>query len=136
MLAYYAEWHMRARLKPMLFDDEHLEEASASRASAVANAVRSEQAKAKDASKLAADGLPLHSFRTLLKDLGTLTYNITHTAPNPEAKITLITRPTLLQDKAFKLLGLTPPVPCSRNPRIDKDTADAELRSRGRQSSA
>jgi hypothetical protein len=108
MLAYYVEWHMRARLKPMLFDDEYLDEASAGRASPVAKAVRSEQAKTKDASKHADDGLPLHSFRTLLKDLGTLTYNITHTALNPEAKITLTTRPTALQDKAFKLLGLNP----------------------------
>jgi hypothetical protein len=108
MLAYYVEWHMRARLKPMLFDDEHLDEASASRASPVAKAVRSEHAKAKDASKTAEDGLPLHSFRTLLKDLATLTYNITHTALNPQAKIPLTTRPTPLQDKAFKLLGLNP----------------------------
>jgi hypothetical protein len=108
MLAYYVEWHMRARLKPMLFDDEYLDEASASRASPVAKAVRSEQAKAKDAGKQAEDGLPLHSFRTLLKDLGTLTYNITHTALNPNAKITLTTRPTPLQAKAFKLLDLNP----------------------------
>jgi hypothetical protein len=108
MLAYYVEWHMRARLKPMLFDDEYLEEANASRASPVAKAVRSEHAKAKDASKQAEDGLPVHSFRTLLKDLGTLTYNITHTALNPEVKITLTTRPTPLQDKAFKLLRLNP----------------------------
>ena len=108
MLAYYVEWHMRQRLKPMLFDDEHLDEASASRASPVAKAVRSEQAKTKDASKLADDGLPLHSFRTLLKDLATLTLNITHTELNPEAKITLTARPTPLQDKAFRLLGLTP----------------------------
>ena len=56
----------------MLFDDEHLEEANASRVPAVAKAVRSEQAKAKDASKHAEDGLPVHSFRTLLKDLATL----------------------------------------------------------------
>jgi len=108
MLAYYVEWHMRERLKPMLFDDEYLDEANATRASPVAKAVRSEQAKAKDASKRAEDGLPLHSFRTLLKDLATLTYNITHTALNPAAKITLTTRPTPLQDKAFKLLGLNP----------------------------
>jgi hypothetical protein len=108
MLAYYVQWHMRQRLKPMLFDDEDLDEASASRASPVAKAVRSEHAKAKDASKRADDALPLHSFRTLLQDLGTLTYNITHTALNPEAKIVLTTRPTPLQDKAFKLLGLNP----------------------------
>ncbi|TCU87807.1 IS1634 family transposase, partial [Roseateles saccharophilus] len=108
MLAYYVEWHMRARLKPMLFDDEHLDEASASRASPVLKAVRSEQAKAKDASKTAEDGLPLHSFRTLLQDLGTLAYNVTHTTLNPEAQIVLTTRPTPLQAKAFELLGLNP----------------------------
>jgi hypothetical protein len=74
----------------------------------VVKAERSEQAKAKDATKRAEDGLPLHSFRTLLKDLATLTYNITYTALNPEAKITLTTRPTPIQTKAFKLLGLNP----------------------------
>lgn len=108
MLAYYVEWHMRERLKPMLFDDEYLDEASASRASPVVKAVRSEHAKAKDASKLADDGLPLHSFRTLLQDLATLAYNVTCTALNPEAKIVLTTRPTPLQHKAFSLLGLNP----------------------------
>ena len=69
LLAYYVEWHMRARLKPMLFDDEQLDEASATRTSPVAKAVRSEHAKAKDASRRADDGLLLHSFRTLLQDL-------------------------------------------------------------------
>jgi hypothetical protein len=108
MLAYYVEWHMRRRLKPMLFDDEQLDVASATRASAVTKAVRSDHAKAKDASKTADDGLPLHSFRTLLKDLGTLAYNVTHTQANPEIKIVLTTRPTPLQAKAFELLALNP----------------------------
>lgn len=108
MLAYYVEWHMRARLKPMLFDDEQLDEASASRASPVLKAVRSEHAKAKDASKHADDGLPLHSFRTLLKDLGTLSYNIARTPANPNAPIVIIARPTPVQAKAFELLGLNP----------------------------
>jgi transposase len=108
MLAYYVEWHMRARLKPMLFDDEHLDEASAARASPVIKAIRSQHAKAKDASKTADDGSPLHSFRTLLQDLGTLAYNVTHTHLNPEAKIVITTGPTVLQSKAFELLGLNP----------------------------
>ena len=108
MLAYYVEWHMRARLKPMLFDDEHLDEANASRPSPVAKAVRSEHAKAKDKHKIADDGLPLHSFRTLLKDLGTLAYNVTHTRSSPDTKIVLTTRPTPLQTKAFQLLALNP----------------------------
>jgi hypothetical protein len=108
MLAYYVEWHLRQRLKPMLFDDEFLDEASASRASPVLKAARSQHARAKDASKRADDGLPLHSFRTLLQDLATLAYNITHTSLNPEAKIVITTRPTPLQDKAFKLLDINP----------------------------
>jgi hypothetical protein len=108
MLAYYVQWHMRARLKPMLFDDEHLDEASATRASPVLKAVRSEQAQAKDASKHADDGLPLHSLSTLLRDLGTLTYNVARTGANPNATILITSRPTPVQDKAFRLLGLSP----------------------------
>ena len=108
MLAYYVEWHMRERLKPMLFDDEFIEKAQASKVSAVAKARRSDHAKDKDASKHADDGTPLHSFRTLMQDLATLAYNITYTALNPKAKIILTTRPTQLQDKAFKLLGVNP----------------------------
>ena len=74
----------------------------------MAKALRSEHARAKDASKTADDGMPLHSFRTLLQDLSTLAYNITFTHLNPEAKILTTTRPTPLQAKAFKLLGLNP----------------------------
>jgi hypothetical protein len=108
MLAYYVEWHMRQRLKPMLFDDEHLAQANATRPSPVAKAVRSDHAKAKDKTKRADDGLPLHSFRTLLKDLATLTYNIARTAANPGATIAITARPTPVQAKAFELLGLSP----------------------------
>lgn len=106
MLAYYVEWHMRERLKPILFDDEFIEQARTTRVSAVAKAVRSDHAKSKDAAKRSEDGLPLHSFRTLLQDLATVAYNIAHTSLNPNAKIAIMTRPTPLQDKAFKLLGV------------------------------
>lgn len=108
MLAYYVEWHMRQRLKPMLFDDEYLDEANTTRASPVAKALRSDHAKAKDSTKHADDGLALHSFRTLLKDLATLTYNITRTGANPNAQIVVTSRPTPIQAKAFELLKLTP----------------------------
>ena len=108
MLAYCVEWHMRQRLKPMLFDDEQLDLAVTARTSAVTKAVRSENAKNKDASRTADDGLPLHRFTTLLKDLGTLAYNITHTSTSPDAKLMLTTRPTPLHTKAFELLALNP----------------------------
>jgi hypothetical protein len=64
--------------------------------------------KAKDASKHSDDGTPLHSFRTLLRDLGTVAYNLTSTSLNPNAKIAITTRPTPLQAKAFKLLNVNP----------------------------
>ena len=108
MLAYYVEWHMRQLLKPMLFDDEDLALAHAARTSPVTKAQRSDSAKQKDRTKQNDDGVPVHSFRTLLKDLATLTYNITHTAANPNAKIIITTRPTQLQEKAFKLMGVNP----------------------------
>ena len=53
-------------------------------------------------------GAPLHSFRTLLQDLGTVAYNITSTSINPHAKIVMTTRPTPIQAKAFKLLEVNP----------------------------
>lgn len=109
MLAYYVEWHMRRCLRPMLFDDEFINDAQKTKPSAVAKALRSSHAKNKDATRCADDGLPVHSFQTLLQDLATLTYNITHTALNPKAKIILTTRPTPLQEKAFKLLGVNLP---------------------------
>lgn len=109
MLAYYVEWHMRSDLKPMLFDDEFIKETRSTRPSAVAKAQRSAHAKNKDVTQRADDGLPLHSFQTLMQDLATLTYNITHTSLNPKAKIILTTRPTPLQEKAFKLLGVSLP---------------------------
>jgi hypothetical protein len=108
MLAYYVEWHMRECLKPMLFDDEFIEQAQAARASPVNKALRSDHAKAKDASKHSDDGAPLHSFRTLLQDLGTVAYNITSASLNPNAKIVITTRPTPLQAKAFRLLNVNP----------------------------
>jgi transposase len=108
MLAYYVEWQMRECLKPMLFDDEFIEQTQAARASPVNKALRSDHAKSKDASKRADDGSPLHSFRTLLQDLGTVAYNVTSTSLNPNAKIVITTRPTPTQAKAFKLLDVNP----------------------------
>jgi len=108
MLAYYVEWHMRECLKPMLFDDEFIQETQTARASPVNKALRSDHALAKDASKRADDGTPLHSFRTLLQDLGTVAYNITSTSLNPNAKIVITTRPTPTQAKAFTLLDVNP----------------------------
>lgn len=74
----------------------------------MAKAVRSDHAKAKDKTKRADDGVPLHIFRTLLKDLATLTYNIACKGANPNAQVVITSRPTPIQAKAFELLGLSP----------------------------
>jgi transposase len=107
MLAYYLEWHMRQRLAPMLFDDTDPEEADARRRSVVAPAQRSKAAIRKQTTGLTPDGLPVHSFRTLLADLATLARNTIITAINPNYPLAVVTRPTPVQQKAFDLLGLT-----------------------------
>jgi transposase len=106
MLAYYLEWHMRQRLAPMLFDDTDPEEAEARRRSVVAPAQQSKAAIKKQTTGMTPDGLPVHSFRTLLADLATLARNTIITAINPNYPLSVVTRPTPVQQKAFDLLGL------------------------------
>ena len=106
MLAHYVEWHLRERLKPLLFDDDDPAAAEAARASIVAPAQVSEAAKEKARSKRTANGHPVHSFRTLLGDLATIARNrVVPRLPGAEP-FEVLTRPTALQREAFKLLGV------------------------------
>jgi transposase len=106
MLAYYLEWHMRRCLAPMLFDDTDKDAAETQRRSVVAQAQRSKAAVKKQTTGLTADGLPVHSFATLLGDLATLARNTIITAITPDYPLTVLTRPTPIQQKAFDLLGV------------------------------
>ena len=108
MLACHVEWHMRERLKPMLFDDEDPTAAARQRASIVAPAQPSPTALRKRASKLTANGSPVHSFQTLLRDLATCTLNETITALNDAYSFTLVATPTPIQAQAFGLLAVDP----------------------------
>jgi Transposase DDE domain len=107
MLAYYLEWHMRQKLAPMLFDDTEKQAADAARASVVAPAQRSEVAIRKQTTGFTPDGLPVHSFRTLLADLATLTRNTIVTAIASALPLTVLARPTPVQRRAYELLELT-----------------------------
>ena len=107
MLAYHLEWHMRQRLASMLFDDTDKQAADALRTSVVAQAQRSPAAVTKQTTGLTPDRLPVHSFRSLLADLATLARNTVTTAITPNYPITVLTRPTSIQQKAFALLGVT-----------------------------
>src|ERR1043166_8951892 len=107
MLAYYLEWHMRQGLAPMLFEDADKQAAETLRTSVVAQAQRSPAAVQKQTTKSTPDGLPVHSFQTLLADLATIAQNTIVTAITPRYPLTMVTRPTPTQHKAFQLLGLS-----------------------------
>ena len=111
MLAYYVEWHMRRSLAPMLFDDEAPEEGDVARESVVSPAQRSESAKTKALTKRTKDGLPVHSFRSLLSDLSTLTRNTCIQATlGANHPIQMLSQPTEIQQEVFDLLGVSPMV--------------------------
>ncbi|MEO6331811.1 MAG: hypothetical protein ABIV11_06190 [Gemmatimonadaceae bacterium] len=104
MLAYYVSWHMQRALAPLLFRDTDPDGAQAARGSIVAPAKRSAAAARKVARRESDDGLPLHSFRTLLRDPATLTRNQVRLG---EARFQQLSTPTPLQARAFQLLDVT-----------------------------
>ncbi len=108
MLACHVEWHMRRRLAPILFEDDDREGARAQRNSPVEPARVSERAEAKAATKRTPDGLPVHSLRTLLADLGTLTLNEATVPARPGHGFPVRAQPTELQARAFGLLEIDP----------------------------
>ena len=104
MLAYYVEWHMRQDLAPLLFDDDDKAAAQQQRTSVVAPAQRSPSAQAKAHSKHTQDGSPVHSFQTLLRDLGTIVANRVQPKNASTPAFDIITTPTALQQRALDLL--------------------------------
>uniref|UniRef100_A0A832EDX1 IS1634 family transposase n=1 Tax=Desulfacinum infernum TaxID=35837 RepID=A0A832EDX1_9BACT len=107
-LAYYVVWHMRRLLAPVLFDDDDPAAAEEARKDPVAPALRSASAERKAQSKRTAEGLPVHSFQSLMEHLGTLCLNtirVTHTKGTDE--FTRVTSPTKVQQKALELLGVS-----------------------------
>ena len=106
LLAYYVEWQMRRALAPLLFEDEQLE-TDRRRRDALAPAQPSAAVKKKKATRRSAEGLPLHSFETLLDALATRCQNTCRVAGNePSATFEQLTAATPLQQRAFELLGL------------------------------
>jgi hypothetical protein len=107
MLAYYVEWHMRDRLALMLFDEDDWESAHKQQKSVV-KASPSDRTKDKARTKRTADNLPVHSFQTLLADLGTIAHNqVMSTIAGSSFVFDKITQPTTVQQKALDLLGVS-----------------------------
>ena len=104
MLAYYVVWRMRQDLAHMLFQDHDKQAAAAARASPVAKAKSSPAAEAKARTKRTQHGAPVHSFRTLMDDLATLTRNsVRHGDLEP---FVVASRPTPVQRAALDALGV------------------------------
>ena len=91
MLAYHVEWHMRAKLAPLLSTEQDplpdVEQSSSG-------------------TRGKANGLRMHSFPSLLENLSAITCNRIEPRVGKVPPFELLTRPTELQQRAFALLGV------------------------------
>jgi hypothetical protein len=103
MLAYYVQWHMLDAWRPLLFSDED-QQAKTTR-DPVAPATRSSAALEKVHTHTLEDGSQAHSYRTLMKSLGSITRNtccIKSAAQTSTFEV--FTTPNAKQQHAFDLL--------------------------------
>ena len=105
MLAYYVEWHLREAWAPLLFQDHDRAAAEAERASPVAAAARSPAAERKRGRRRTDDDLPLSRFSDLMAHLATQTLNTVALPGAAQAAFKTLSKPTPLQEAAFRLLG-------------------------------
>lgn len=106
LLAYYVEWHLRQTWAPLLFADEALETDRQTR-DPVAPATASTHVRRKKVARHTPDGLPLHSFSTLLAALATRAAHTCRLRSDPTAApVRQLTPPSPLQARALELLGL------------------------------
>ena len=76
------------------------------RNSVVAPAPRSKKAKVKEAAKRTEEDWPVHSFQTLLEDMGTLCRNLVRVAGSTGDSFVVKTQPTKFQAHVFELAGI------------------------------
>jgi hypothetical protein len=104
MLAYYVQWHLERAWAPLLFRDEerpHLDDP-------VAPARRSDAALTKVSTRRRVGGGTVHSLRTLLRAMETLTKNrMIASGTSASAAFELMSTPTQVQADALALLQLT-----------------------------
>ncbi|MGB7441259.1 MAG: hypothetical protein WA919_09355 [Coleofasciculaceae cyanobacterium] len=99
---------MKQALAPMLFIDEDLPEVKKAHTDVVAPAQPSAKALSKARKKKTEDKLPVHSFSTLMADLGTITLNtISSNLEGTDLTFEKITQPTPLQQFALDSLGVS-----------------------------
>ena len=108
LLAYYVEWHLRRAWAPLLFEDEERRE-ERKRRDPILPAEPSASAKAKKQSHAGREGLPVHSFATLLVELASRA-RVTYEFKSGELKLTCkqVPEPTPLQARAYELIRTFP----------------------------
>lgn len=108
LLTAYLEWHLRRAWAPLLFDDETLEEDRQSR-DPVAPAKPTAHARRKKARRRTDDGLPLHSFDSLLAQLGTCCQNTCRLKASPDSPTFIqTTEANAIQRRALALIETFP----------------------------
>jgi transposase len=106
MLAFYIEWHLRRAWEPLLFEDEELAAVRNWR-DPVAPAQPSPSARQKKRSRVTAEGLPVHSFRTLLAHLAKRSRNTCVVAGDPKhTPFYQVTEADALQAEAQRLIRM------------------------------
>jgi CBS domain-containing protein len=101
MLAYYVEFHLRQAWQNLLYHDEE----GSQRKTPVAPVEPSPSSKQKKGTARSKDGLPLQTFRGLLQSLATLTRDQIRLGEDGPV-YTRTAKPTVLQARAFELLGI------------------------------
>ncbi len=106
LLAFYVEWHLRRAWEPLLFEDEELA-GDRPRRDPVRPARASESARLKKKTHATPEGLPVHSFRSLLAHLGTRCRNtcVVTGAPN-QTTFRQVTEADALQAEALRLVKM------------------------------
>lgn len=114
VLAYYVEWHLRRAWAPLLFEDEERWE-QRKRRDPILPAKPSASAQRKKHSHETANGLPVHSFASLLRELASrarVTYALKPQKQKAEEKTNLklqqVPEPTPVQARAYELVRMFP----------------------------
>jgi len=108
LLAYYLEWHLRRAWAPLLFEDDERQQ-ERQRRDPVLAVKPSASAQAKKRSHQTAEGLPAHSFQSLLAELASrarVTYELQ--SEGATASFQQVPQPSPLQARAYELIRSFP----------------------------
>jgi transposase len=110
VLAYYVEWHLRRAWASLLFEDEERWE-ERQRRDPILPAQPSESAQRKKRSRETADGLPVHSFESLLRELASrarVTYVLKSDTSEAKSNLTFqqVPEPNPVQERAYQSIRM------------------------------